>query len=430
MKATFPSAFGPFAEAWRAWLAVAFIVILPMPPMLYNGYAVLLAILGLVMLVRRRGRIWAASPVRISVVLFACLWLPIALSAVDANDWQRAANASALYIRFALMAVFICVALDETAKVVQVRTVVALVCGLYVADAGWQSLTGTNLIGNPSVGPQLTGMFYPKLQLGVVLAALTPVVLAELDERAKHHAGWWLALLPLTAVVALTLHRNSWVVFVLAVASFVTLRLVERQWRLRGRVLACIAGVALVGGMAAVQHLHFKTRLFDTAGAALVQHEQLEIQLGQRPDIWRTALNMYQSHWLNGVGVRGFRGAYATYAGPDDYWRGQAEPVSPAHPHQLVLEIAAETGSTGLIGYLLVLTIAIGAYLRAPAASRYHAGPWLLATLLLLWPLNINKAFYGFFIATFFWWVLSVYVATLFARPTIAPPPESSPGVR
>ncbi|MEM7405437.1 MAG: O-antigen ligase family protein [Pseudomonadota bacterium] len=409
---------------WRVWLAIAFLVILPMPPLVYNGYALLLGCLGIIAMARTFNIRFSSASARQATVLFACLWVPIAISWFDAADSYRAGTSGALYIRFLPMALFLCLALDRLSASVRLRQAVALVCTFYVVDAGWQGLTGHNIIGNPAVGPQLTGMFYPKLQLGVVLAVLTPVILAEIEARSKSHPAWWLAVVPLAVVVALTLHRNSWVVFALALFGFIALRVAERRWRIRGKTLAWVAGITLVFSVVAIQHLSFKVRLFDTVAAALVEHEQLEIQLGQRPDIWRAAFNMYQANWLNGVGVRGFRGVYPDYAVADDYWRGQDQPVSPAHPHQLVLEVAAETGTLGLLGYVLVIAIAIASYFRAPSANRHHAGPWLLAALLLLWPLNINKAFYGFFIATFFWWVLAVYVATLHAQTGIREPAD------
>src|SRR5690606_35768581 len=72
--------------------------------------------------------------------------------------------------------------------------------------------------------------------------------------------------------------------------------------------------------------------------------------LAGRLPIWKTAAAMAQAHPVNGVGIRGFRHAYEDHAAPGDPWVAQGGAM---HPHQLLLELASETGVIGLFAWLV-----------------------------------------------------------------------------
>ena len=83
---------------------------------------------------------------------------------------------------------------------------------------------------------------------------------------------------------------------------------------------------------------------------------------------WRTAMRMLLENPVNGVGARGFRYAYADHSAPEDM---HVEPgstaIGAAHPHQLLLELASETGLLGLAGWLVAMVLLFRLWHRAEA---------------------------------------------------------------
>jgi O-antigen ligase len=401
-------------QGWQLAAVGLFLLVLPAPPLFYNGSSIVLALGGVWLLLAHCGSITSLPSIRFLGLIFACLWLPMLIASVDAIDSGRAWSGSLLYARFGLSSVLLVWLATHASALTITRACVLLFCALWVFDALIQATFGFNLLGFPNDGAQLKGIFYPRLQLGVVLTIFTPLILDELAKRATRNTAWWLCLVPLFAVIGFTLHRNSWLALATACAMYLLYQLLERGWRPRKQtVIAALVVLGVTAGALSMSDF-VKSRVSDSVGALFKSTEHVEAQLGQRPDIWRAALNMLDEHWLNGIGPRGFRGAYADYAEPDDFWRNQSPPLSPSHPHQLTLEILAETGALGGLGYVLLLCLLGYRYRSLNADARAVAAPWLMCTLIAIWPLNIHKAFYGYFFATLAWWVLAISIASLF----------------
>ena len=85
--------------------------------------------------------------------------------------------------------------------------------------------------------------------------------------------------------------------------------------------------------------------------------------------------------------------------------------MSPAHSHQLLLEIASETGLLGLLGLLLAAWW-LG---RAGWRSLRDGERWLLAPGLCLlgatFPFNSHMAVYSAFWSQVLWWLVAVSCA-------------------
>ena len=122
---------------------------------------------------------------------------------------------------------------------------------------------------------------------------------------------------------------------------------------------------------------------------------------------------MVREHPLNGVGVRSFRYAYPAYAAPGDDFVDPARGTGAAHAHQIVLEVASETGAIGLLGWLAGVVLAWRAWRRADAAARSRAFAPGVALVAMTFPLNTHLAFYSAWWGLLFWWLLSLYCAAL-----------------
>jgi O-antigen ligase len=371
------------------------------------------AIWGLVLLWRDRPGLLALPAARLGLALFACYWLPGLVSALDAVAPERTWSQVAAQLRFAPFVLFVAGTVRTPAQWQWLLRASALLLLVWLLDAWVQAFTGTSL-GGPMDSDRLSGIFgADNLKLGGVVAALSPLLLAFAQQRLGLR-GVFAAALLIGGVVLLAGARAAWVVYALVLAG----------WCLRpalaegaGRVLALVAALAVAGaaiGYGAYQlSPRFAERLDRTAHLAGGSIGDLDHALAGRVPIWRTAAAMARAHPVNGVGVRGFRHAYADHAAADDPWLAHGGAL---HPHQLLLELASETGALGLAGLILATWLLARAAWRAPAAARLRAFAPLLALAAMLFPLNTHYALYSSWWSLFTWWLLALALAALHLR--------------
>ena len=163
----------------------------------------------------------------------------------------------------------------------------------------------------------------------------------------------------------------------------------------------------------------FQARIERSLLAAEGTSQALDEASAGRISIWRTAIDMALAHPLTGVGARGFRHDYGEHARADDRFVRDPPPGGVAHAHQIVLEVASETGLVGLAGWLTGLAVMRRAWRRADAAARARAFAPALALVAMCFPLNTHLAFYSAWWGLLFWWLLALYCAAL------APPRRS-----
>jgi len=355
--------------------------------------------------------------------LFAVLAAGLVAS-VDATLPSESLTSSAALIRFAGFCAL--GAVLSAGQHQRLQLGVALLLMFWIADASVQALTGWSLAGQLSAD-RLSGIFgADDLKLGPVLAVLSPFIwLAPLPSHVKHQmvlrtSAWVL----LALILLLAGSRASWVIFavinaVLLIRAALSQNLTPVRWGRR---------VAITGGTAA---------LFFVLAAGLVQTDArlqarldrtmqlanpggVDFALAGRVPIWQTAARMSAEHWVNGVGMRGFRYAYPEFAATNDPWvhtNADTGKVQGAfHPHQILLEISAETGLIGLAAWGLVAWLCFALYFRAQAQTRALALPYGLALLGMCFPINTHLAFYSTFWGSLFWWLLALYLGTLSAK--------------
>lgn len=422
MNSAFQASAGWLRANWD-WLLVLGTVPLLATKTLFNVPFAVMAIIGGVRLWRNPRRYASDPAFRLVALLFLCLWIPMLLSLPDAANPRRAASTALVWLRFPLAAVFV---LDVLARAEARRRLLAgtaLLVLAWSADALMQHLAGRNLLGYPPQGTRISGIFHPKLVLGVVTAAFLFPVLAWLQGDGRGWRGLWLwglAALPVAAV-ALGGNRAGWIMLLVGGVSYAALQ----ARRLGGRRLAAGAlsgAVLLVAVFAAVSsdgRVATGQRLALMTGLLSLDWNRWDQASNGRVGIWATAANVARAHWVNGVGPRGFRHEARRHRHPRDRITAP-EPGGPVptHPHLFLLEVAAETGSFGLLG-LLAFWLALGRHLvgRLRAGVTPAEAGWLAAAIAAAFPLNAHLALYGSYWSTVLWWLLIVGVAAGALRP-------------
>jgi len=339
----------------------------------------------------RRQLDWASAPVRWSLLLFAAYWLPELVSAIDAVNAERAWKEVALDLRYLPMLLFACVALQPVPAQRLARQGCAWIVALWLADALLQAATGWS-IGGPATADRLSGVFgADDLKLGGTLAVLSPFLLLPAFARAR-----WVGVLAsalLLIVVLLAGARAAWLSLALVLLVLI--------WHAFGggrRALLALTISLAIAGVLTLSAYHasaFLQARIQRSAAALQGVDGVDHALSGRLPIWHTAISMIREQPLNGVGVRGFRDAYAAHAQADDPWLGFAGDAGAFHAHQWVLEVAAETGAFGLLCWIWAGVMGLRLWREAAPANRDSAAALSLALLAMLFPLNTHYAFYS-----------------------------------
>ena len=120
---------------------------------------------------------------------------------------------------------------------------------------------------------------------------------------------------------------------------------------------------------------------------------------------------MIKDNPLNGVGARGFRYAFDSYAEPDDPYLKQDQSNVPTHSHQLLIEIAAETGLFGLVGFILMGILLVRAAILATYPERICILPYAACVGAAYFPLNTHLAIYSAYWSQIVWYLIALYCA-------------------
>lgn len=388
---------------------------------------VAIALIGAILLLLREPQALRHHPgAKLFLWLFAAYAGAALLSAVDAVAPGKTWGTVAGILRFAPLGVYTCFAMRRPGKVRSLYMATAIVVAVWVADAWVQAITGYGLAG-ASDPERLSGLFgATNLKLGQALSAFSPFLLwAAREYRGRR--GLALAFLLTLGPILLSGSRASWICYAVVALAFL--------WREAGSfrrfALACIgaaAVAALVGGVAWQVSPRFQERIAHTLPAFNGTSAGIDAALTGRLDIWTTSVRLFAQHPVNGVGVRGFRVAYPSAAAPGDHFLtvekcGDGEGA--CHPHQVLLEVATETGTLGIVIWLAGLVVAVRTWWRAGPVARQRAFVPTVSLLAIFFPLNTHMAFYSAWWGLLAAWMFSVWCAALFAD---LPDPEPARG--
>lgn len=359
----------------------------------YHGLPSLLQLLSLpiaaaALLDRRRETVAVLAQGLTLVLAGWVLWLLVSTTwawdpELAGEEVVEAAKALALYLLFALLA--------RTGERLRQAVWSLLAAGSLLAALGCYQVAagdfalhfgGLARIKNAQIygdvfEPRIAGPLGDPNFFAQILLMLVPLALA-LAWRGRSRGERLLALgaaLLLAAGTVFTYSRGG----ALALAVVVVLAWVGRGVRLR----EVAAGVALVALLYVVLPADFTRRLTTleqfTGGEEAALHPDSSFE--KRRLVTEAAWRMYVAHPVLGVGAGNYTTRYTPFAdavgsGAREY----DEPFGPAFPHNLYLEVAAETGLVGLALFGAALAVAF-ASLETARRRLARAGRSLEATL-------------------------------------------------
>lgn len=402
---------------WTPYVVLAFVALWPTVG-LAEAVLSLGALAGLVILTVRRFNNGTALLSReawaLITVLFLCYWLPEFFSAFDAVDGGRAWREVLLDLRYLpfLWLAAMAVGPRQGRRIVFIG--IGVIALFWSLDGVMQAITGISL-GGANSSDRLSGIFgADNRKLGLVLATLAPFALEMAAEKFRA-PGWIVTATLLGTVILLAGSRASWLVFAMVLLASGWRRLSRRQL-----VLTMAIGLVISSALAFSFSSQFSSRIDRSMEVFSGDRAGLDAALSGRMSIWSAATGMIADHPINGVGIRGFRDAYARYASPDDFWLSHGEQGA-LHAHQIVLEILSETGAVGLLLWLMGFALSWRAWRWSLPRARRRAATPALALAVTVFPLNTSLAFYSTFWGGVFLLLLALFAGSLFALQDDAP---------
>lgn len=337
-------------------------------------------------------------------VLLNILVSPLALD--PAASFTR----SVAWLRFALLFA------ATVTWLIQSRRDLRLIAAVWIATVGFciidglvQLVRGTSLTGHPMhnliriTGPlerPNIGMFVARI--GFPLLAAAPLLLQGSRSRGAIAATAILASIGF-AFILLTGERSAALLALLAVLTAIAGSvLVFPRYRMYG-VSALLLLAAGIGGIVASSSRTLG-RIKEFAGVI----EQFS--KSHYAELFSIGLDVWRSYPVFGAGMKNFESACWAIAGH------YVSDGCPTHPHNVYIEWLAETGTIGLLFYLVflgLLLLAAWPLLRGTTMARSTGLLVAGALLALLFPLIASQSMFSNWPALVFWSGLSMTMAVV-----------------
>ena len=221
-------------------------------------------------------------------------------------------------------------------------------------DALFQYAFGTDLLGRPLYNEakyngldiwRATGSYAHPNDLGLYLGTFFFIVLAYAFSMKDFFKKWMLLGLCFVSGLAIyfTFSRGTALAFgVCYLLAFLFLR--KKEMIL---VAVCVAGVSV---FFLPKDVYNWMHRIDSPKSLLFGGLEKENPLsgGSRGGMWKTAWNMYKAHPVMGVGFYTFSDQYVHY-------KDKIDPNHNIRAHNSFIELMAETGTLGLLSFLLLI---------------------------------------------------------------------------
>lgn len=366
----------------------------------------IMAIAGIVVFIRHRQALWSERWIRWLLILMMALWLPQIVALLVAVNFERALRTALTYPLYTLaMLPMLWVARerDIATPLLYLTTGLAVFWSL---DGLLQFTIGANIFGHPYNGSRISGLFYPDLSLGIVLAGTVPLVLEASRRLTRRHRLYALAPIIVFVTIVLAGSRAAIISSLIAIAGYGLFLI----WFYRPQAKT-VATLSLILTLTSITALWMSP---ETRNRLLVVSEIFDMNLdsfnaatSKRGTIWLAASAVALDEPLLGVGVRGVeRTAHE---------RGYTD-MEFSHVHFFGLDVLVSTGFIGLLSYLSALVGILLALWQKAKANRSLSPFCVTAGLTIITifnPINAHWTIYSSYASTMGYLFIGIAIALL-----------------
>ena len=390
-----------------AWPLVVFVLLYGVgAPLKYLMW--LLGGISLLVLLRRPSDWLSAPGMRHWLTISCCLWLPMLASLVGADQLDRAVS-GLVRIGFYVLAAYWLMRWTPQAEQEPFTALALLaVVMMFALDGYLQLFTGVSVSGQQPIsipeGYKITGPM--GMNYGESLAILSPLVFEALRRHAGRLPVLWICVPLLCGAVVISASRNSLILFALAGATYFLIAWQTLNTKQRLLILLAGCGAIALGVFIPVMALpHLLERIAALAELFYGDSAALSRALSFRPELWHAAGQVFLENPVNGVGLRGSGDAMLPFLQQSPLY--EALPIQDNwYPHLMTLEVAADLGTIGLVGYGLFLWCATNICLRSTGLGRAFS----LMALLAFFPASASLSVFSYRISLLGWPALAFAV--------------------
>jgi O-antigen ligase len=411
------------------WAIIFLFFLLLSTKTFFNIPLILLSISGIYVLIKNKTIDMGKANIRLFGIMYLCIIIPMVLSLFDAVSFNESFRKIMSFMLYYFIGVAVILSLRDTKHRKYFLASIFFMMCFWIIDATWQSISEFNILGYPynaeghgASRRRLTGMFYPRAIIGLILAILSPFYFEFI--RQYYHKTKWIVLLILLLIYVIYLSgsRASYVMLLISMFFYsiflISIGFVSKINK--NHVIITLSIILFssiiitnIGKVITDERKDWLTNRIYSIGHLLSGDiNKVTDAVPGRVGIWEGALWVAKDNWVNGIGPRGFR--YVV----DDYIENREGHIiseyarSSTHPHQYVLEILTETGVIGLLGYLMFLVILYRRiYVYFKNEQYRHYLPWTFPALIATLPINMHMAFYGNYISVLIWVTVAIVMS-------------------
>jgi len=318
------------------------------------------------------------------------LTVPAAIAAIGARDVEKTLI-DAVRIGLYFYAGLVLLMLNREALSARLSDLlfylILLISLAWSADAIIQYASGKNLLGFEYNNYRVTGVFHPKMRIGIVLAHLLPFSIEACRRWSAYRVGSlsWLLLIPILFVIIIGGSRSSWLVAVAAIFGymlfFVWQGVVSRKAVLVGLVISTAAALAAYEWVP-----QFQQRMDRTAQIFDLSEDSLNAATSMRGEVWAAAWSLFKDDPINGIG----QGAMASMT-EEQQLASRGYP----HAHFFGLDVLMYAGLIGFVAYMLAFAVLMQRWWQAARGGRCGDFALTFAAVLMAMPINTHWGIYS-----------------------------------
>lgn len=351
------------------------------------------------------------------VVIALLLTLPVAIAAIGARDVEKTLI-DAVRMGLYFYAGLVLLRLNSEPLSLRLSDVlfylILLISLAWSLDAILQYMTGRNILGFEYNHHRVTGVFHPKMRIGIVLAHLLPF---SIEACRRLSLRWsvghlvWLLLIPILFVIIIGGSRSSWMVAALAIIGYMLFFVWQGMLSIRMLVVGSV--LALATAVLSYQFVpQFQQRVDRTAQIFEMTEDSLNAATSMRGEVWGAAWSLFKDDPINGIG----QGAMAAMT-EEQQLASRGYP----HAHFFGLDVLMYAGVIGFVTYMAAFAVLLWRAWRTACAKRCGDFALVFAAVLMSMPLNTHWGIYSTLSSS----IMCMLIVMSFLRTRDASPEEA-----
>lgn len=348
------------------------------------------------------------------ILLFTLFWIYLILISFFSENILSALRAGFSQIRFLLFSLFIGFCFDFSKNYKRFFFIWKIILVFVCIDVYFQFFTGVNLVGfraehfTPGVSDishiaRLGGVFNDELIVGAFISKISyPLIfymLSSMSSSSKPLRVLNILIISLLFSATFMSGERLSVLIILSAIFFASIFLLDLK-----KILIIFITLLIFTTVIYDQNRFLKTRVSETAQILS------NISSSSYGRIYSSSIEVWKKNWLIGSGLKNYHNECVKLIDKDKT-KSKFAYCSPTHSHNILLQIMSETGTIGLILFILLNSYLLRFLYKKYQIKKFDLDKESRATfigcyvyiLITLFPFITSGSFFTTWNATFFW---------------------------